>query len=274
MNYDLRFTARANTRAFETREIRAYFDWGPQWKSIAREAVYENEYTGVYLYVDFEPEAASPLRLSLNLYRPSIFALEAADVVEEIVGRFGFDVDDVLAGTGGQFDRAAFLASWNAANAAATRELADTEERFAYPAEALVRDWSWNRFAESCDGELEGSYLARIVYHNTSGPVRSFAMIPYAMPSIVPCLDDVLLARGRRSVLKRSAIMETSLISLDDLRPRCGPEETIRGYSCVRIAEPRLLFKKCFSANDEGSEPAIVDTGILVDEALLPAAIR
>src|SRR4051812_9742286 len=127
MSYDLYFQKK-NQKSLSRQEFANYFSSRPHYKIENRQAIYENDDTGVYFIFEHneaeslekteDPSAYSPAILILNFLRPHIFALEAEPEVAAFVRQFGFTIADPQddGNPGSTYDREAFLRGWNAGN--------------------------------------------------------------------------------------------------------------------------------------------------------------
>ena len=214
MSYDLTFRPPVEPDDADAR-FAAYFADRPHYTMQGRQAWYENGDTGVYfsfetygnedplaeLEIDIEDDPDAPpcwASFNLNLFRPHVFALEAAPEIRAFVEAMQVAMDDPQLGTTGAFDGDAFVDSWTSSNRSAARaavaqgiERPDTRS-----AADIERVWRWNLGRAALQERLgDDIFVPKISYFGGPDGVRTGCVWTDAMPVALPDTDIVVLYR-------------------------------------------------------------------------------
>ncbi len=250
MSYDLRFVPRPGGGSSTASEIASFLRTIDPSVTVTKEqVVYENECTGVYFLFEFGEAREEPLYFALNVIRPSVFALEAIEVLERLVERFALDVIDDQGGSSGPFDARSFFDSWTQANLFGCRSIVEPphEAPKTLPRETLIADWNWNRFVQRTDQVVDQTFAARVMYRLEESGVRSYAVIVEDNPTITPLVDDVILLRPKKAFLRGRGANVSSLRRFSSIeRFAHASIERQGGQRFVRIADTRRLFEEEF----------------------------
>ena len=115
MSYDLFFTANSGKK-IDKKAFEAHFGGRRNYEVNKKQAVYQNEDTGVYFIFDAPEDGV--VAFNLNYFRPHVFGLEAAPELEIFATTLGLTPGDPQGEIeeGAPFTREAFLRGWNAGN--------------------------------------------------------------------------------------------------------------------------------------------------------------
>ncbi len=217
MSYDVLFTPAPSGPAMTPEVFVDYFAGRENYEVNGEQAWYSNDDTGVYFSLEYDASTEQPAdswdvadegeewgptvaTFSVNLNRPSFFALEAAAEVEAFVSAFRLGVDDPQpSGMGhGPFVLERFIAGWTEANtwacAALSGETSPTP--LLYPGDRLQRIWRWNFQRKALQRELgEGVFVPKVSFATVEGALQAFVVWPDAIASYVPEVDVVVLVR-------------------------------------------------------------------------------
>ncbi len=212
VSYDLLLVHHPGSPAAPSLE---FFRARPHYTVSDTQATYENPDTNVYF--DFEtttpdtsdPEAVEPegtwLALNLNLYRPSVFGLEAARELAAVTAATDSDVFDLQAGKPDvrPFDPDAFLERWNDANVKAHQALLAPREGDTpmppprtLPGQQLRAVWEWNVARQQWNDQLGADvFVPRVFLLDAGERVETAVVWTDAMPAMLPRVDRVLVYR-------------------------------------------------------------------------------
>ena len=205
MSHDIYFTK----PRISQKQFGDYFRSRCNYEVSESQAFYKNEDTGVYFMIDYnEPEEGdsetidSTASLSVNYYRPHVFALEAVDEVSAFIEQFGFSIHDPQnEGMGtGPFSKSGYLRSWNHGNefgySAILRSEHPPEKVFTLPGERLETIWKWNLQNSSLQKSVsEDIFVSRILYMVVDERVVSVVVWPDAIVELIPKVDFLLVGR-------------------------------------------------------------------------------
>jgi hypothetical protein len=207
MSHDLYFRPRVPKASPGVEELTAYFRERKNYQVTEKQALYENEATGVYFIFDLvaaeddEQSDASPASLNLNYFRPHIFGLEAAPELKAFVERFDFLVaDPQINGMGdGEFTTEGFLRGWNHGNAFAYRAMIGQNREqplLTLPTARIEECWRWNSAKDELQEQLgEDIFVPRILFMERAGTVATAVAWPDGIPIAFPESDVVLIQR-------------------------------------------------------------------------------
>lgn len=208
MSYDLYFTSPVISFA----EFQGYFEGRSHYQIGGKTAWYGNKDTGVYFSFDYNDRNTEEVRdeeapvysvmFNINYFRPSYFALEAEVEVSAFAGHFGCQIDDPQTGIQGDYRREDFIDGWNSGNHRSYQSIlprlteADPPVP-SMPAEAQERIWRWNysRGARS-EAMVEDRFIPLIFMVEHEGELVSFCVWPDALPSLLPEVDRLWIARS------------------------------------------------------------------------------
>ena len=211
MSYDLYFRTRSGSLPAERFE--AYFHKRPHYRFEGRQAVYENEDTGVYFLfeqddgsgaadqdADSERFAAA---FNINYFRPSVFGLEAEPEVAAFVRAFNLSiVDPQNDGMGeGDYDSKGFLRGWNAGNAFAFRAfLSNPDEKMPYKSTSravIHRAWTWNYGRTALQEKLgDDKFVPAVFFFEKADKIKTFSVWPDGIAIAVPDVDYFYVMRN------------------------------------------------------------------------------
>jgi hypothetical protein len=170
------------------------------------------------------------LALYLNLYRPSVFGIEAAREIAAVAEATDSDVldpqDDEPEAR--PFDADKFLRQWNHANVQGHRAFLtprDGKEPMAWPRTLpgqLLHDvWVWNDLRERWSDELgEEVFVPRVMLIDAGERVETAVVWTDCLPIMLPRVDRVLVYRDalrRRNWLGMKSEPDLSEVSWADL---------------------------------------------------------
>ncbi len=248
MSYDLRFVPRAGSTPPLAGSIGTYLKQQPNVTVKKRQAVYDNPHTQVYFLFDLLDDPREPLVAAINVWRPSVFALEAAEFISLVAEHFSLDVVDDQLDTKGAFDANAFVAGWTQTNDASLRGAPSGERsRPTLPRDDLVTHWRWNRHVGRTGQVLGEMFAARVRYRVSDGVARSFASVVENNPTAVPIVDDVMLMRQVPKKFGSRNTFEESVSPFALVRPfAVRGAETVDGLPYVSLVDMRELYELQF----------------------------
>lgn len=211
MSYDLYFRKKEQ-KSLSQDEFREYFEPRRNYKVEDKQAVYENEDTGVYFSFDYTevdvankeseiPADNSSASFNLNFLRPHIFALEAEPEVANFIKAFGFLIDDpqISGNTSGIYTSEDFIRGWNVGNKFAYESIGKSNPdvmNTSLPSADIEKYWRWNYNLNSLRKEKgENIFVPRIMFHLVEGQVKSFTTWSDAIPTVFPVVDTVIIFR-------------------------------------------------------------------------------
>lgn len=209
VSYDLFFN---REKPVTEREFAEYFASRANYQVTGSDAVYSNDYTGVYF--SFRLEASStadpetnPFNASFNLnyFRPHIFGLEAAPEVAAFVAHFDFQIDDpqVDGMSNGPFTEAGFLKGWNAGNTFGYRAMVSACKRDGSEVDVLTKPtalieqvWRWNLNRDLLMDQIEQDiFIPRIMWLKVGSELFTTAIWPDGITTLIPQVDRVIIPR-------------------------------------------------------------------------------
>jgi hypothetical protein len=217
MSYDLYLFRRPGADRLGKKGFADFFKDLEHFRIDKDEAHYHNEATGVYFHFAYsagkkgkkgEP-ATESLYFNLNFFRSHIFGLEAADTLENVVEELDLTVSDPqLEGMGdGEFTRDGFLRGWNAGNRFAHSAILSMKDEqrvtqpYTLPAAQNEAYWRWTYERQVLVDLLAEDgidvFVPRIMFLGGAGGVRSMCIWPNLVPTAVPEVDEVLVARDQ-----------------------------------------------------------------------------
>ena len=200
MSYDLYFIG----PDFSYEQFATYFSDRPNFRLSDKQALYENEDTGVFFVFEYsneELEYNEPIRycasFNLNYYRPHFFALEAEPEVRNFVDHFGFktfDPQEVIEGN--EYSTEGFLRGWNAGNEFTCKAILSSDdappEIFVRPTKELDGIWGWNYARESRQEQLgEDIFVPKIFFVLLNNDLHSTIIWTDAISTLIPLVDVV-----------------------------------------------------------------------------------
>lgn len=207
MSYDLYFNPRQPDAKLTAASFSDYFRQRKKYEVSEKQAIYQNEDTGVYFIFDLgapedeEPGEQSLLSLNLNYLRPHVFGLEAEVEVSALVRKFNLlvgDPQDYM--SDGEYSSDGFLRGWNHGNEFGTRAYLNDKEFndsiFAAPAAKLEAAWRWN-FAKAALQEQFGEniFVPTIMWVARNGCAETTVVWGDGMPMAIPEVDAVFIPR-------------------------------------------------------------------------------
>ena len=198
--------------SLDLERVRAWLDVRPEWTIRERTAIYENTDTDVYFTLDVNGDDADegepPLLAVLNVYRPSFFGLEAAEVLGEFSAEFNLLGSD---GTDERGERVPcnadwLLPRWNEANAAGYRTIgAQDSAPNPMPQSTLVEAWRWNRLRAGRQQQYveDDVFVPRIMAIRTSAGLGTAVVWTDVIPFLLPPVSHVLVHRGSAPTRRR-----------------------------------------------------------------------
>lgn len=197
MSYDLFFTANSEEK-IDKKAFAAHFQGRPNYEVNKKQAVYQNEDTGVYFIFD-APDRDGVVAFNLNYFRPHVFGLEAAPELEIFATTLGLVPSDPQGEMedGTPFSREAFLRGWNAGNEFAYRGMLKTQEGpvHTWPARKINDIWQWNytRPTDEQERTRDNLFVPGIFAVEVNGVASSVAIWPPQCPILLPAVDALLV---------------------------------------------------------------------------------
>jgi hypothetical protein len=240
MSHDVAFQPRTGT--LDLGSVRKQLAGKQYWEVERRGALYRNPDTGFYLTLDLNDHAADrtdedaepPIVAAINVYRPSFFGLECAEILAGLAAEF-----DLVANEVGNDDAWVdystrwFIDRWNVANLAGYSALRERDPSPNSMSTArLIEAWEWNRSRAQLQEKLEDELFVPkispiLLPDGLSTAVVWTDAIPFALPSVehVIVYRNTLLSRkrfrrpGKTQLQTRAAVLDV----LGDLAiPRDG----------------------------------------------------
>jgi hypothetical protein len=236
MSYDLLFTA-SSGKKIDKKAFAAHFGGRRNYEVNKKQAVYQNEDTGVYFIFD-APDSDGVVAFNLNYFRPHVFGLEAAPELEIFATSLRVTTGDPQGEIedGTQFTREAFLRGWNAGNKFACRAMLKEQSGpvHTWPSKKIEDIWDWNyaRPTEAEERTRDDKFVPGIFAVEIGGVASSVAIWPPQCPIILPAVDAVLVPCEQREDNEG-----TALVMWDEISPLLAAyEEKGSGLTHYRIA--------------------------------------
>lgn len=234
MSYDLFFTANSGKK-IDKKAFAAHFGGRRNYEVNKKQAVYQNEDTGVCFMFDAPEDGA--VAFNLNYFRPHVFGLEAAPELEIFATTLGLTPGDPQGEIedGAPFTREAFLRGWNAGNEFAYRAMLkeQSEPVRTWPARKIEQVWEWNYIRPSEEEERirDDLFVPGIFAVEINGVVSSVAIWPPQCPILLPAVDAVLVPCEQKEDND-----DTAFVTWDEIAPLLGAyKETGSGLTRYRI---------------------------------------
>jgi len=225
------------------------------------QAAYENPDTNVYFVFETttpdksDPEAVEPegtwLALNLNLYRPSVFGLEAARELAAVTAATDSDVVDLQAGEPDvrPFDPDEFLERWNDADVKAHQAFLAPREGDTpmppprtLPGRQLRAVWEWNVARQQWNDELGADvFVPRVFLLDAGERVETAVVWTDAMPAMLPRVDRVLVYRNAlrpKRWLGRTQQPDLTELTWAELAPHLAAPVTERSLAYYDVRSP------------------------------------
>ena len=293
MSYDLYFRKKEQ-ESLSRDEFKEYFEPRRNYKVEDKQAIYENEDTGVYFSFhytkagstdkesEFQTKGGSA-SFNLNFLRPHIFALEAEPEVASFVETFGFLVDDpqINGNASAIYTSEDFIRGWNAGNKFAYESIGKSNPEIrnvSLPAVDIERYWRWNYNLNSLRKEKgEGIFVPRIMFHFANGQVKSFITWSDAIPTVFPVVDTIIIFRDELAPQKSFSIKkeaDLSILNYNDVLPIWGDIPTIDAplpYKVFQPANEKDNKAREWIASLKGSseKPDMVSVDHILDKELI-----
>ncbi len=207
MSYNLYLKPR--TGQVDRERLERYFTGREHYTSQSNEFRYENQDTGVNFGFEMDAQSPAPaakrwpIALKVNLFRAGYFILEIEPEVTALVNHFDLMVCDPQGDAEGEEYRSDLLIwGWTHGNELAyAAYLGDADRRrkiASLPAVRLMEVWNWNRNRrQRQDGAWDGQFVAPIIFIRTNKRVATAAIWTDAIPSVIPPVDWLVIARKR-----------------------------------------------------------------------------
>lgn len=244
MSYELFFTQREQVEHPDYTEFVAYFQDRKNYLLEDNHAHYQNVDSGIYFYFEFDeglPERDKdepleeagyiliPIVFSIHLFRPHVFALEAADELQAFIDHFELHVVDPQSdGMGeGLFTREGFLQSWSHSNAFAVEAICQQHPEHPFPCTAaatIKKWWRWNVDRERYEHSLEGeAYVPKFNFIWFEEQVCSAVIWGDAGPVALPEVDYVIIVKHEiRDDFREGDEPEVVLLPWQAITPWCA----------------------------------------------------
>ncbi len=203
--------------------LASYFGSRVHYRLNEQEAFYLNPDSGVYFAFEFAPEAKEsdplPVGFNINFFRPSYFILEAELEVSAFVRHFDLMVFDPqvdgMVGEG-EYQSDLLIKGWNSGNllafSAFLKEPEGARGLAIYPSAALTDIWRWNLARSERQARAgEDKFVPRVGFFRIEGMAKSFALWPDGIPTIIPSVDYLLVARKQLCSASGTAIDQALL---------------------------------------------------------------
>jgi hypothetical protein len=249
MSYDLYFKSKGQGVKLAGGDVASYFQQRKNYKVTGRQALYQNETTGVYCCFDLgdvegvEANDLLPISFNLNYFRPHIFGIEAEREVKALVEKFGlFVFDPQTAGMGeGEYSTEGFLRSWNTGNEfgykAILQQHAD-EKIFMLPTSKIEACWRWNDTRDDLQKELgDHVFVPRFMFVKRGGGAATTIVWPDGIPSAIPEADEFIIPR-KEILAKRmfgAAQEDMALANWGDIKSILAPFPLAQGALPYRL---------------------------------------
>jgi hypothetical protein len=235
MSYDLFFTANSGKK-IEKKTFAAHFGARRNYKVNKKQAIYQNEDTGVYFIFDAPEDGV--VAFNLNYFRPHVFGLEAAPELEMFGEAFGASVSDPQSEIeeGAAFTCEGFLRGWNAGNQFAYRAMLkeQSEPPHTWPQQRIQEIWEWNytRPSEEEERARDNMFVPAIFAVQINGAALSTAIWPPGCPIHLPAVDGILVPCEQREDCQ-----DLAFVSWDELLPVVSAyQENAAGLARYRLA--------------------------------------
>ena len=218
MSYDLFFTTNSGKK-IDKKTFAAHFGGRRNYEVNKKQAIYQNEDTGVYFIFD-APDSDGVVAFNLNYFRPHIFGLEAAPEVEIFATTLGLSASDPQGEIedNAPFTREAFLRGWNAGNEFAYRSMLkeQSEPVQAWPAKKIQDIWDWNysRPTEEEERVRDELFIPGIFAVEINGVASSIVIWPPQCPILLPAVDALLVPCEQKEDNEGTALIMWDEISL------------------------------------------------------------
>ena len=280
MSYDFSFTIPRITK----QDFEAYFHGKPNYEITKAQAAYQNKDTGVYFLIDYnEPEEDdleeihSTLILNLNYYRPSFFALEAADEISELIRHFGFLIHDPQNEEmgGNLFSKDDFICEWNHGNefgySIALQRNNISEQVYMYPGKHLEDIWRWNfEKVQVQESFSEDRFVPDVFFMKIDQHVVSVAVWPDAISELIPEVDYLFIVRkelGPKPLFRKRQEDQILLPFCEiapDLEIYATSEYSLPAYNLPAPTTPKLIRRRIRNLKPTG----ITGEGISIDQIM------
>lgn len=241
MSYELFFSQQKQVEPPDYTEFVAFFQDRKNYLLEENHAHYQNVDSGIYFYFEFDADLPErdkdeqlqeanfkliPIVFDIHLFRPHVFALEAADELEAFINHFELHVVDPQSeGMGeGLFNRAEFLQGWNHSNAFAVEAICDQHPEHPFPctpAARIKQYWRWNMARENYEATLDGeAYVPKFNFIWVDDQVHTAVIWGDAGPLALPEVDFVILVNHEiRDDFKEGDEPEVMLAPWSDITP-------------------------------------------------------
>jgi hypothetical protein len=281
MSYDLYFKSRNSGSKIGASDFAGHLRQRKNFTVSDKQAVYQNEVTGVYFVFDLngaeneEQPSLLPVSFNLNYYRPHIFGLEAEIEVKLFVKKFDLLVSDPQTdGMGeGEYSTEKFLSGWNKGNEFGYRAILqqhpDTSPSTLSTAQ-IESCWRWNHAQPGLQQQLgDNVFVPRFMFLLREGKVLTTVVWPDGIPSAIPGADVVLIPR--KTVLPKKFFRSPEdqvIASWSEVAPiveQFPLEQGAVPYRLMRYTEiPSSVLAQLRSFTPTKEKP----TGISVDKIL------
>jgi hypothetical protein len=235
MSYDLFFTANSGKK-IDKKTFAAHFGGRRNYEVNKKQAVYQNEDTGVYFIFD-APDSDGVVAFNLNYFRPHVFGLEAAPELEVFATTLGLTAGDPQGEIEDDvpFRREAFLRGWNAGNEFAYRSMLKEQSELVHtwPAEKIEDVWEWNytRPSEEEERTRDNLFVPGIFAVEINRVASSVAIWPPQCPIILPAVDALLVPCEQTEDNE-----DMALVKWEEISPLVGAyEEKVSGLTRYRV---------------------------------------
>ena len=218
MSYDLFFTANSGKK-IDKKAFAAHFSGRRNYEVNKKQAVYQNEDTGVYFIFD-APDSDGVVAFNLNYFRPHVFGLEAAPELELFVATLDLTTGDPQGEMedGAPFTREAFLRGWNGGNEFAYHSMLKEQSApiHTWPARKIQHIWDWNyaRPTEEEERVRDELFVPGIFAVEINGVASSVVIWPPQCPIYLPAVDAVLVPCAQTEENE-----DMALVSWDEISP-------------------------------------------------------
>jgi hypothetical protein len=267
MSYDLFFTTDSGKK-IDKKAFASHFGGRRNYKVSKKQAMYQNEDTGVYFIFD-APDSDGMVAFNLNYFRPHVFGLEAAPELELFATTLGLTAGDPQGEIedGGPFTREAFLRGWNAGNEFAYRSMLkeQSEPVHTWPSKKIEEVWNWNytRPSEEEERTRDNLFVPGIFAVEIGGVASSVAIWPPQCPIILPVVDAVLVPCEQTEENE-----DMALVSWREISPLIGAYEE-KGSGLTRYCIPFERWSADLTAFLDAKREAVGELkGVGLDEIL------
>jgi hypothetical protein len=189
----------------------------------------------------------------MNFCRPRFFGREAASVLSAVTQALGLVIRDEEGGevSGGKRTAEAMLAEWNRGNewaCGAMRAMEGISGIHPIPAKALENQWTWtfqrDDFAMTLFGEQIDVFVPRVMYVLHEGEAKSLAVWPNLIPTALPQVDLIYVARDEMPEGKRGRRTKMALVPWSEVK------SGLKGYKVRKDGPLPYLLLDYGSAED------------------------